>query len=635
MSHSFRYAPSYFSKVPFNQWNIKSFLAATLDHIRRSREAKQYNHKKATKDKRRATKWFKSHQSRLNQPARLDLPNKENTALVSVYNLATNENISQTIGNIDVCISHDLNTDDDTSYGNTDLDTDTYSDGDGGSGGDADGIDYDGNYNKDIVHSKERTLPPKTFRFVTTKRDLSTIITASTISAQHLAREDIVNLGNDLVMQLFEECEVLELKKLITQEPKPDEHFVQSLKLDNFREILETPLYRDATVAYEREMHADAEWVNQVFTHMVRLYERYRDLNHVINKETKEGWLDSNIWSILIDACVKSDTVIVTRVEIKATGTQSHNGKQPGAKLDGLLYTHDNPHLEFGAVEVSSDFKGTDTTKWLSDSNKLLTTLHTMAMHMSNLIDHDEDTMKTLGFVAFIHAVEEITPAQFYSSNGVCHSLSALQPSNSRIPYVWPLDFSSTASFDSVPYTSEVVPPYSSSLPAIPTTIANTAESAELLAPSPGNTDPLQHAGLVARIPENDDGADESEASALRRCKALLEIIKEKRPYASLENTGEALLEVLTAFQEKGIYKNRKNLLPTLRDEMKELMVFEEFMIFEEVGELLEEPKRSGKVAKRTHKIREFSFSYSIMGSDRFYPGVSVALYTESKTMSE
>lgn len=160
-----------------------------------------------------------------------------------------------------------MSADSDTDYGNTDLNTD------GGSVDDTDEM------NEDINDHNETTLPPTTLRsggfsFATTHRNPSQVITESTIPLRHLAREGVIDLGDTLVMELFEESEILELKELIPEVQKPDEHFARSLgrfwgaKSNTFREILETVPYREENVTYQREIHADAEWVNQVFMHM-------------------------------------------------------------------------------------------------------------------------------------------------------------------------------------------------------------------------------------------------------------------------------------------------------------------------------------------------------------------------------
>lgn len=62
-----------------------------------------------------------------------------------------------------------------------------------------------------------------------------------------------------------------------------------------------------------------------------------------------------------------------------------------------------------------------------------------------------------------------------------------------------------------------------------------------------------------------------------------------------------------------GYYRDKKNALPTLRDEVKNLIAFKEFMSFEEVSDVLGEPKRSGKGVKKEHKTREFIRSHGMV----------------------
>lgn len=66
--------------------------------------------------------------------------------------------------------------------------------------------------------------------------------------------------------------------------------------------------------------------------------------------------------------------------------------------------TRGHPRLEFGAIEVSTDFINTGAAKWLSDSSKLIISLHSMAGHICDAVDHDKDTVQALQFIAFIHA---------------------------------------------------------------------------------------------------------------------------------------------------------------------------------------------------------------------------------------
>lgn len=75
------------------------------------------------------------------------------------------------------------------------------------------------------------------------------------------------------------------------------------------------------------------------------------------------------------------------------------------SKLDCIMHTtRGHPRLEFGAIEVSTDFTNTGAAKWLSDSSKLIISLHSMAGHICDAVDHDKDTVKALQFIAFIHA---------------------------------------------------------------------------------------------------------------------------------------------------------------------------------------------------------------------------------------
>lgn len=162
----------------------------------------------------------------------------------------------------------------------------------------------------------------------------------------------------------------------------------------------------------------------------LRLYERHQDLQSVVPKEAKEGWLDSNIWSILIDACIAGhDGLFLQRFiflwqfhinlvltfcskEVQSSSLNwrskqqslQSQGTTAGSRLDGLMYTLKGPRLEFGAVEVSSTFKDTTAPKWTNDSRKLLATLHAMAVCTSDLVKHDESTMRAVQFLAFIHA---------------------------------------------------------------------------------------------------------------------------------------------------------------------------------------------------------------------------------------
>lgn len=87
------------------------------------------------------------------------------------------------------------------------------------------------------------------------------------------------------------------------------------------------------------------------------------------------------------------------RLNIQSTKANANS------KLDCIMHTtRGHPRLEFGAIEVSTDFTNTGAAKWLSDSSKLIISLHSMAGHICDAVDHDKDTVKALQFIAFIHA---------------------------------------------------------------------------------------------------------------------------------------------------------------------------------------------------------------------------------------
>lgn len=228
-----------------------------------------------------------------------------------------------------------------------------------------------------------------------------------------------------------------------------DAYISQASSDEDFRDVVEGVPYRDQGVKYDPKQHVDAEWVNISILAMyiscfhsydihvlnlryrLRLFASYGDLEVL---SPREGWLDCNFWAPLIDMCAAGHPELLWQryflslflialhislifglrsKEIKSAAIKWREEKSniqstkanANSKLDCIMHTtRGHPRLEFGAIEVSTDFTNTGAAKWLSDSSKLIISLHSMAGHICDAVDHDKDTVKALQFIAFIHA---------------------------------------------------------------------------------------------------------------------------------------------------------------------------------------------------------------------------------------
>ncbi|KAL0634508.1 hypothetical protein Q9L58_006597 [Maublancomyces gigas] len=260
-------------------------------------------------------------------------------------------------------------------------------------------------------------ISPNSFQF-STGRSLYEVVRGSQLPAVHLAHDGVVDFEDEDMMELLSLQEQKELYSLLPPEMEPDETFMRSVSRfgaassdEDFRDVVEGVPYRDQGVKYDPKQHVDAEWVNISILAMLRLFASYGDLEVL---SPREGWLDCNFWAPLIDMCAAGHPELLwQRKEIKSAAIKWREERSniqstkanANSKLDCIMHTtRGHPRLEFGAIEVSTDFTNTGAAKWLSDSSKLIISLHSMAGHIYDAVDHDKDTVKALQFIAFIHA---------------------------------------------------------------------------------------------------------------------------------------------------------------------------------------------------------------------------------------
>lgn len=122
-------------------------------------------------------------------------------------------------------------------------------------------------------------------------------------------------------------------------------------------------------------------------------------------------------------------TAIKWREEVLNVHSSKANAN---SKLDSVIHTpRGHPRLEFGAIEVASDFTNTGSSKWLGDANKLIMALHSMAGRIGDLVNHDEDVLQEVQLVAFIHAgfhfqiftLHPISPSESVLCQGAFHTI--------------------------------------------------------------------------------------------------------------------------------------------------------------------------------------------------------------------
>ncbi|KAL7266918.1 hypothetical protein RUND412_010514 [Rhizina undulata] len=223
-----------------------------------------------------------------------------------------------------------------------------------------------------------------------TGRVLRDIIYDSTLEIDHIAREGIIDLEDTVMKGLFRPLEMEEMTERIPEN--------QSL------------IYLSRN--YLHHSYIWREWVCMAIISMARLYDS--SSGDLKAQQLNEGWFDSSLWSFLIDgACQSYPWMTLQRKEISSwaskhvavTVTTPSYQAMPSARYDGILHDRSNHrHLEYGLFEVKKDFITTLSPGWVGDELKSMKGLHGLGCHISASVNHDEDTLRKVQVIAFIHA---------------------------------------------------------------------------------------------------------------------------------------------------------------------------------------------------------------------------------------
>ncbi|KAI5814154.1 hypothetical protein BZA77DRAFT_319719 [Pyronema omphalodes] len=213
----------------------------------------------------------------------------------------------------------------------------------------------------------------------------------STVSL--LRRGWIIDLDNSTMESWFTTSEWNEIKAAVPPLPSPSEHFGRSLMrfhsvktVEDLRNVLETTSYRPEGIPYNRELHFDSAWADNVIRSFLVLFDTP---GQPLGRSHLENWYASYIWSPIIDQCFLSlpdmtfesaDSVCrATSLRKNRTRTDPTGRAKNGSRLDGILRSVEDDSLEFFCMEIASTFQGGVTsTKWLGDSHKLVRAMRDM-----------------------------------------------------------------------------------------------------------------------------------------------------------------------------------------------------------------------------------------------------------------
>lgn len=102
------------------------------------------------------------------------------------------------------------------------------------------------------------------------------------------------------------------------------------------------------------------------------------------------------------EATCRATTVRKNRNRTKTGGIT--NRLKAGPRLDGVIRSIEDDFYEYGGIEVARSFSGVTSTKWLSDSLKLVKALRDMLFRLHELVDHDGTIVKRLQVVGVFNA---------------------------------------------------------------------------------------------------------------------------------------------------------------------------------------------------------------------------------------
>ncbi|RUP43615.1 hypothetical protein BC936DRAFT_136940 [Jimgerdemannia flammicorona] len=236
------------------------------------------------------------------------------------------------------------------------------------------------------------------------------------LQEESLLHSWIIDLDDNEVERMFSKEDWAEIARGMKRLPQVDEKFAKSIvrfaevtTTTQLREILEMTSFKKKDERYYRQLHYDAEWADLV---MWKLLTEFEDPNNALCKNHLEGWYDANVWSFIVHHSLRSiaGMELIRKESTTVASTARKNRKRTngqrtkmGHRSDGIVRAYVND-IEYGAIEVSRDFKGITGTKWLRDAHKLVKTLHDMLVRLCEFVHFEEGKTRQLQVVGLLHA---------------------------------------------------------------------------------------------------------------------------------------------------------------------------------------------------------------------------------------
>ncbi|KAA8894174.1 hypothetical protein FN846DRAFT_923174 [Sphaerosporella brunnea] len=232
-----------------------------------------------------------------------------------------------------------------------------------------------------------------------------------------LVRDWTIDLGNDMMKKWFTDKEWEEICSSVPPLPEPNAEFARSLArfhnvqtTADLRRVLETVPYRPVGTPYDRALHFDSEWADNVLRAFLVLFES----GQLLRKDHLEGWYSIHVWSLLDDCFLSFDDISIQRVEATCRATAIRKNRErtdtrmrmkSGPRLDGIIRSVEDDSHEYGGMEVARTLDGgTSSTKWLRDTQKLVRALRDMLDRLHQIVEHEPTLVKKLQVVGFITA---------------------------------------------------------------------------------------------------------------------------------------------------------------------------------------------------------------------------------------
>jgi hypothetical protein len=141
-----------------------------------------------------------------------------------------------------------------------------------------------------------------------------------------------------------------------------------------------------------------------------RAYQLFQFHSLQITVTNYEGWYNMNLWSVMFDSLfLNSSMYNLERTEILSHSstmllndgrTDVETRQKCGYKHDGVVYIRTRHMWDIAIFETAGSYEGEHTTKWITDTGKVLSALPVMLRRLHDAVgDDDARRVQTVGIL--------------------------------------------------------------------------------------------------------------------------------------------------------------------------------------------------------------------------------------------